>query len=338
MENIECSIAVDVMGGDNAPNEIVLGIIDAIKDFKNIEILAVGDEDSIVRILDENNFSSERIKIVHTDEVIETSESPVIAIRSKKNSSLVTAIKLVNEKRVAGCLSAGNSGALLVGAQTYIKKIGNIKRSPLAPIIPTLKGPAVLVDCGANVDSKPEYLVDFARLGYFYAKKFCNIDNPKVAILNIGAEEEKGNKLVKETFPLLKSDKIINFIGSIEARDILTGYADVIICDAFVGNVALKVTEGIFSLFMSTLKSTIMTNPKTKIGGLLIKKQLKKSLKPFDISMYGGAPLLGLDGLVVKCHGNATRKEIYNGIRQTYEFSKNKINNIIREELEKNGV
>lgn len=337
MDKKEIVISVDVMGGDNAPTEIVQGIIEALKEISNLKIIAVGDKTVIENIIKESNFESNRLEILHTEEIIETSESPLKAVRTKRDSSLVRAIRLVGDGITTGCVSAGNSGALLVAAQAYIKRINGIKRTPLAPIIPTKKGAAILVDCGANVDARPEHLSDFAKLGSIYAESVGGIKNPKVALLNIGAEEEKGNKLVKETFPLIKELKNINFVGSIEARDILNGDVDVIVCDAFAGNIALKVTEGVFSMCMSTFKSALLSNIKTKIGAFLIKDSLRKALKPFDISKYGGAPLLGLEGLVVKCHGNAKRTEILNGIRQTYEFAIKDINTLIKKEIDKYG-
>lgn len=327
-------IAVDVMGGDFAPKAALEGIIEAIDKHAQLYVIAVGDEDAIKRFLIDKAYDEKRLKIYHTDEVIETAEQPVSAVKAKRNSSLVRAVRLVKEGEADGALSAGNSGALLVAAQAYLKRIKGVKRTPLAPVIPTLKGPGILVDCGANIDARPEHLLTFAKLGSIYLENVCSIKNPKVAIVNIGAEEEKGNKLVKETFPLLRECKEINFIGSIEAREILSGYADVIVCDAFVGNVILKLTEGILNIGKDMLKETIMSSIKTKIGALLLKNKLKQSMTPFDVSRYGGAPLLGLSGLVVKCHGNAKKKEFYNSLTQSLDFVKLGINDIIKTHME----
>ncbi|MCR5784800.1 MAG: phosphate acyltransferase PlsX [Eubacterium sp.] len=326
-------IAVDAMGGDNAPFEIVKGATDALSRSENIYIYLVGKEEIIKKELENLTYPKERLSIVDAPDVIETAEPPVMAIRKKKESSLVKALRLVKDKEADAFVSAGSSGAILVGGQLIIGKAKGVKRAPLAPLIPTEKGVALLIDCGANVDARAEHLVQFARMGSLYMEDVVGIKNPRVAIVNIGAEEEKGNALVKETYPMLKSLEDINFVGSIEARDIPHGDADVVVCEAFVGNVILKLYEGVGAVMLSVIKQGLLSSLKAKIGALLIKPALKKTLKRFDASEYGGAPLLGLKGLVVKAHGSSNAKEIANAILQCEKFTKQKINDKITEVL-----
>ena len=232
-------VAVDAMGGDNAPGEIVKGAVDAIAKDKNIKVFLVGKEEAIKAELEKNNYSGDQIEIVNATEVIETAEPPVNAIRKKKDSSMVVGMKMVREGAADAFVSAGSSGALLVGGQVIVGRIKGVDRAPLAPLIPTKKGVSLLIDCGANVDARPSLLLQFAKMGSIYMENVVGIKNPTVGIVNIGAEEEKGNALVKETFPQLKALPGINFIGSVEAREIPHGQADVVVCEAFVGNVDL---------------------------------------------------------------------------------------------------
>lgn len=324
-------VAVDAMGGDNAPGEIVKGVVDAINAKDDIKVVLYGIENQVEAELNKYTYDKSRIEIVNATEVIETAESPVNAVRKKTDSSLVKAMYAVKNGECDAVVSAGSSGAILVGGQVIVGRLKGVDRSPLAPVIPTLEGGAILIDCGANVDAKPQWLVQFAQMGSIYCKSILGKENPRVAIVNIGAEEEKGNSLVKQTMPLLKELKNINFIGSIEARDIPYGYADVIVCDAFVGNVILKMLEGTASMLLSEIKATMMSNVKTKIGALLIKKKLKEKLKTFDAKEYGGAPLLGLTGLVVKTHGNSEAIEVKNSILQCKMFKDYSVNDKIME-------
>ena len=305
-------VALDAMGGDNAPVAIVQGAVDAINTSKDIKVFLVGKETLVKEELEKYNYNAEQVEIVDATEVIEMAEPPVMAIRKKKDSSIVKALHLVKEGTCDAFVSAGSSGAVLVGGQLIVGRIKGVERPPLAPLIPTETGASLLIDCGANVDARPSHLVQFAKMGSVYMENVMGIKNPKVAIVNIGAEEEKGNALVKETFPLLKNTPEINFIGSIEARDIPKGYADVIVCEAFVGNVILKLYEGVGGTLIKKVKEGMMTSLRSKIGALLVKPALKTCLKSFDLEEYGGAPLLGLKGLVVQY----TRYDRWQGICQ----------------------
>lgn len=324
-------VAVDAMGGDNAPVELVKGAVEAANECDRLIVRLIGDQTIIEKELTNYQYNNAQIEIVHTTEVIETGEHPVEAIRKKKDSSIVVGMKQVKSGDVNAFVSAGSSGAILVGGQTLVGRIKGVERPPLAPLIPTAKGVSLLIDCGANVDAKPSYLVQFAKMGSIYMENIVGIKNPKVAIVNIGAEEEKGNALVKETFPLLKECHDINFVGNIEARDIPNGDADVIVCDAFVGNVILKLYEGLGATLINEIKAGMMSTTKSKIGALLAKPALKKILKKFDGDTYGGAPLLGLKGLVVKTHGNSRSIEVKNSILNAIKFSDQKINEKIKE-------
>lgn len=326
-------VAVDAMGGDNAPEEIVKGSVEAINEHDNINVILVGQQDKIEAELKKYTYNSNQLKVVNATEIIEMAEPPVMAIRKKKDSSLVVAMNLVKNNEADALVSAGSTGAVLVGGQVLVGRIKGIERPPLAPLIPTAKGVSLLVDCGANVDARASHLVQFAKMGSIYMESIMGIKNPRVAIVNIGAEEEKGNMLVKETFPLLKNCSDINFIGSIEARDIPAGYADVIVCEAFVGNVILKLYEGVANELTGKIKESMMATLKSKIGALLVKPQLKKTLKGFDTSKYGGAPLLGLNGLVVKTHGSSKAIEIKNSIVQCISFKEEKFNEKINEKI-----
>lgn len=325
-------IALDCMGGDNAPGEIVKGAVLAANENKGMLIKLVGREDDIKKEL-EKYPSSDKLEIVDAKEVIETGEPPVAAIRKKKDSSLVKCMYMVKKGEADAMVSAGSTGANLVGGHVIIGRIKGVERPPLAPLIPTKTGFSLLIDCGANVDARPSHLLQFAKMGSVYMENVVGVKNPKVALVNIGAEEEKGNALVKETYPLLKEMEGINFIGNIEARDIPNGDADVIVCDAFVGNVILKLYEGVASVLIDKIKGSMMNSIKTKIGALLIKKDLKKTLKGFSLEEHGGAPLLGLNGLLVKTHGSSKAIEIKNSILQCITFNELDINNKFKEKL-----
>ena len=326
-------IAVDAMGGDNAPAEVVKGAVDACLARNDVKLFLLGKEESVREELKKYNYPGEQIEVVDAPEVIEMAEPPVLAIRKKKQSSIVVGMNMVKQKEADAFVSAGSSGAILVGGQTIVGRIKGIRRPPLAPLIPTETGVSLLIDCGANVDARPEHLLQFAQMGSIYMEQVVGIKNPRVAIVNIGAEEEKGNALVKETYPLLLDCKDINFIGSIEAREIPHGGADVIVCEAFVGNVILKLYEGLGATLIGVIKKGMLSTLRSKIGALLVKPALKETLKTFDASEYGGAPLLGLNGLVVKTHGSSKAKEITNSILQCVTFHEKDINAIFREKI-----
>lgn len=327
------NVAVDAMGGDYAPEETVAGAVAAVNARKDIKVFLIGREEAVSCELKKHTYNTEQIELVNATEVIETEESPVIAIRKKKDSSIVVGMNMVRHQEADAFVSAGSSGAVLVGGQVIVGRIKGVERPPLAPLIPTETGVSLLIDCGANVDARASHLVQFAKMGSIYMEHVVGIKNPKVAIVNIGAEEEKGNALVKETFPLLKACEDINFIGSIEAREIPRGQADVIVSEAFVGNVILKLYEGVGAVLIHKVKSGMMGSLRSKIGALLVKPALKETLKSFDASRYGGAPLLGLNGLVVKTHGNSKRTEICNSIIQCVTFKEQQINERIKESL-----
>lgn len=326
-------VAVDAMGGDNAPGEIISGAVMAVNQRSDIKVFLIGQEKTVSNELKKHTYNTEQIEVIHASEVIATDEPPVHAIRKKKDSSIVVGMNMVRHGEADAIVSAGSSGAILVGGQVIVGRIKGVERPPLAPLIPTETGVSLLIDCGANVDARPSHLVQFAKMGSIYMEHIMGIKNPRVAIVNIGAEEEKGNALVKETFPLLKECKDINFTGSIEAREIPHGAADVIVSEAFVGNVILKLYEGVGATLISKVKAGMMTSLRSKIGALLVKPALKETLKSFDASQYGGAPLLGLNGLVVKTHGSSKGIEVCNSIIQCVTFKEQGINEKIKNSL-----
>ena len=327
------NVCLDAMGGDNAPGEIVKGAVDAVNESKKVKVTLVGQEAAIKNELSKYTYDEGQIEIVNAEEIIDPNEPPVLAIRKKKDSSIVKGLELVKEGKCDAFLSAGSSGAVLVGGQVIIGRIKGVERPPLAPLMPTEKGVSLLIDCGANVDARPNHLVQFAKMGSIYMENIVGVKNPRVAIVNIGLEEEKGNALVKETYPLLKACPDINFIGSIEARNIPAGDADVIVCEAFTGNVILKMYEGTARSLLHVIKKGMVSTTRAKIGALLIKPALKKTLKGFTLEDHGGAPLLGLNGLVIKTHGSSTANEIRNSVLEAITFMEQDINGKIKAKL-----
>ena len=328
-------IALDAMGGDYAPVETVHGAVDAVAEHPEIKVLLVGKQDEIEKELQKYSYNKENIEVLNATEIIEMGEVPTKAIREKKDSSLVVAMKLVHDGQADAVVSAGSTGAILVGGQLVVGRIKGIKRPALAPFLPSKKGFSLLIDCGANVDARPEHLVQFAQMGTVYFENVMGKKNPTVGIVNIGTEEEKGNQLVKETYPLLKECEGINFIGSVEAREIASGGADILVCEAFVGNVILKFFEGVALTFLGCIKEGLMSSLRTKLGALMVKPALKGLVKTFDVSSQGGAPLLGLKGLVVKAHGNSKAKEIKTALCQCIAFKENSINEKITDMIQK---
>jgi glycerol-3-phosphate acyltransferase PlsX len=326
-------IVVDAMGGDNAPEWIIKGAVEAVNEGARAEIVLTGDEKKIKSELAKYSYEKNKISVVGTTEEITCHDAPVQAVRTKKDSSLVVGMNMVKNGEADAIISAGSSGAVLAGGQLIVGRSKGVKRTPLAPLLPTSKGFSLLIDCGANVDARPEHLVQFAKMGSIYMENIEGIKNPRVAIVNIGDEEEKGNALVKETYPLLKECKDINFIGSIEAREIPNGAADVIVCEAFVGNVILKLYEGLAKMILGEIKKSLMSSLKSKIGALLIKSSLKGLVKTFNAKNKGGAPLLGLKGLVVKIHGNSKNEEVKSAIFQCVNFHETGVSEKISEKI-----
>ena len=326
-------VALDAMGGDNAPGEIVKGAVDAVNTSSECFVYLVGQEEAVKAELAKYTYNEKQIEVVNATEVIETGEPPVMAIRRKKDSSIVKALNMVKKKEADAFVSAGSSGAILVGGQVIVGRLPGVERPPIGAIVPTDKGCVLIVDSGANVDARPAFLVQWAKMGSIYMENIEKIEKPRVAIVNIGDEEEKGNALVKETYPLLKECKDINFVGSIEAREIPNGAADVIVCEAFVGNVILKLYEGLAKMLLGEIKKAVMSSFKSKIGGALIKDSLGELKERFNAKTKGGAPLLGLKGLVVKIHGNSHNEEVKSAIFQCINFSETGVNAKIAEKL-----
>ena len=316
----EVRVALDAMGGDNAPAEIVKGAVEAVSKNERLKVFLVGKEAEVKKELAASGYAGDSISVVPASEVIGTADHPVEAIRKKKDSSIVVGLRMVKNNEADAFASSGNSGAVMVGGQAIVGRIRGIERPPFASVIPTEKGCSLLLDCGANVDTRSDHLVKFARIGSIYMSDVVGVKDPSVGLVNIGAEEDKGNMLVKETMPLLKECDGIRFIGSVEARDIPAGAADVLVCDGFAGNIVLKMYEGTATVLLRVIKKGLMSSLRTKIGALLIKPALKNVLKDYDATAYGGAPLIGLKGLVVKMHGNAKSREVNNTLMQCIQF------------------
>ncbi len=324
-------IALDGMGGDNAPVSNVKGAVDAINEYKNVELIVTGDKEILEKEFAKYEFDKNRLEIIHTTEVVENEDKPVKAIRSKKDSSMVVALRMVKEGKAEAVVSAGNTGALLAGGLFVVGRIKGIDRPCLCPAIPNVnKGMTIIADGGANADCKPRNLVDFAAMSNIYAKKVLCINNPKIGLANIGSEEGKGNDLVKKAYEELKNIDI-NFIGNVEARDVINDFTDIIVCDGFTGNILLKSTEGVAMSVMKLIKETLLSSTKGKIGAMLIKDDLKKLKSYMDYSEYGGAPLLGVNGGVIKAHGSSNSTAIKNAINQGIKFAKGNVVEDIKE-------
>lgn len=328
-------IVLDAMGGDYGPIVTVLGGIEAVKDY-GIDIILTGDADKIQDELRKYDYPKEHVEVIHCNEEITNEDKPVAAIRRKKNSSMVVGLNLVKDKKADAIISAGNTGALLAGGLFILGRIKGIDRPALAPVYPTIKGVSILIDGGANADCKPRNFLEFGIMGNIYASKVLNIKSPKVCIANIGIEEGKGNDITKEAYKLCKKGKF-NFIGNIEARDIPSGYADVIISDGFTGNIILKLTEGIAGTIFNELKEEFTKNTLRKLGATFLKSGLKDFKKKFDYTEYGGAPFLGVEGNLIKAHGSSDAKAIKNAIRQAKSFVENNVVEDISKEISELG-
>ncbi len=329
--------AVDGMGGDFSPSAIVEGAVLAVKEYNDIELIITGPEEAIAKELSKYDYDKEKITIVNATEMISPNEEPVKAIRRKKDSSISKALQLVKEKKVDGIISAGSTGAFLAGCTLIVGRLKGIDRPALAPVLPGINGPFMIIDVGANADCKPHYLVQFALMGKIYFENVLNTKNPTIGLINIGAEEEKGNELTKNAHKLLKTTDY-NFVGNVEPRDITQGDVKVLVCDGFVGNTVLKMYEGVAASIFSILKENIMSSFTTKLGGMLLKPVFKKIKSDFDYTEYGGAAFLGVNGICVKAHGSSNAKAFKNAIKQAKIAYDNKIVEKIQIELENLGT
>lgn len=326
-------IALDAMGGDYAPAVTVEGAVEAVNEWNNLSVILVGNEIELETELKKKNYPPSSISIKHASQTVGMDESPAVALRQKKDSSIRIAVELVKSGEADAMVSAGNSGVAMATALFVLGKLRGVERPAIAAVMPTLKGLFVLIDAGANVDCKPLHLLQFAVMGEAYARNIFNIDAPKIALLGIGEEDAKGNELTKETFKLLK-DSNINFIGNIEGKDIFTGDADVVVCDGFVGNIALKISEGLAEAITKMLKREISDRTSGRFGYLLLKDALKNFRKKTDYAEYGGAPLLGISRSCIISHGRSTTKAIKNAIRLAGEFYMKGVIDIIATEFD----
>ncbi|MGL5313937.1 MAG: phosphate acyltransferase PlsX [Peptostreptococcaceae bacterium] len=323
-------IVIDGMGGDNAPKSNVEGVVNAINEYK-VDLIITGDKNVLEKEFSNYEFDRSKLEIVHTTEIIENEDKPVKAIRSKKDSSMVVALRLVKEGKADAVISAGNTGALLAGGLFVVGRIKGIDRPCLCPALPNVnRGMTLIADGGANADCKPRNLVEFAGMSNIYAKKVLGMENPRVALANVGIEEGKGNDLVKKSYEELKKLDF-NFIGNVEAREVINSYTDIIVCDGFTGNILLKSTEGVAMSVMKLIKETLLSSTKGKLGAMLIKDDLKKLKSFMDYAEYGGAPLLGVNGGVIKAHGSSDSRAIKNAINQGIKFAKGNVVEEIKE-------
>jgi phosphate acyltransferase len=324
-------LAIDAMGGDHAPKEIVLGAMKAIQQYPQLHITLVGDEAKISSTL----TNRERIEVLHTEEVILGTDEPVRAVRRKKNASMVLAAQLVADGKADACISAGNTGALMAAGLFVVGRIEGIERPALTPTLPTIGGEGfLLLDVGANVDAKPEHLLQYAIMGSIYSEKVRGIQNPRVGLLNIGTEEKKGNDLTKQTFELLKTAPI-NFIGNVEARDLLEGVADVVVTDGFTGNMVLKTIEGTALSIFKMLKQALNSSLKSKLAAAVLKPDLYKLKNKMDYSEYGGAGLFGLKAPVIKAHGSSDAQAVFSAIKQAILMVDQDVTPLIKQVIEK---
>ena len=313
--------AIDVFGVDNAPNAVIDGCLDALEKNDDFCLILTGDEQKIRGLLSERAYDSSRIEIVHAPEVITCEESPTAAIKRKTESSLVKALRIVANKEADCFISAGSSGAVLAGATLIVKRIRGILRPALAPVLPSLKGPVMLIDCGANADCKPEYLVQFAAMGTAYMENVLGIKNPRVGIISNGAEEGKGNELTKSAYALLKTTGGINFLGNCESREVMSGDYDVVVCDGFVGNAILKSMEGTIHALLTMLKAELTSKTLSKVGAAICRSSFRSLKTKMDYKEYGGAPLLGINGGIIKAHGSSDAKAISSAIEQARKLT-----------------
>ena len=332
-------IAVDVYGGDNAPGCVIDGALEALRAMDDVSILFCGAQAEVEGLLNGREYDAQRVSIVDAPDIITNHESPTLAIRRKLNSSMVRAMDLVKKGEADAVVTAGSTGAALAGGIFRMGRIRGIDRPALGPVLPTSgEHPVILIDCGANADCKPDYLVQFALMGQAYMKGVMGIANPKVGLLNVGAEDEKGNELCKAVFPLLKDHPGVNFYGNVEARDVLMGVVQVIVCDGFSGNILLKSTEGAAQLIFGKLKKGLMSSTRSKLGALMVKPALKTVKNELDYEQYGGAALLGVKGALVKAHGSSKGHAYACAIAQAHTMVKGGVVGIIAQSLEESGA
>ena len=333
-------IVIDVFGADY-PEEVVKGAVTAANLIEDVKLVLTGDKEKIQKVMDECGYTGDRIEIIHAPEVIDCNESPTMAIRRKKDSSLVSALNLLKEdKDVIGMISAGSTGAVLAGGLFVVGRMDGVKRPALAPFMPTETGGKVLlIDCGANVDCKPEYLLQFAIMGSIYVKSMLGIENPRVGLISNGVEDHKGNEQIHQTFELLKNCKEINFVGNMEARDMFSGDYDVLVADGFTGNIAMKSAEGTMNTFMSVLKQEIKGGGLfAKIGAMFLKKTFKKIKSRLSYTEVGGSPFLGIEKILIKSHGSSKAKTIYSCVLQVLEIHKSNYIEKMREGIKNSSI
>ncbi|MFT9494554.1 phosphate acyltransferase PlsX [Anaerosolibacter sp.] len=328
-------IAVDGMGGDHAPREIVKGCVEALND-SEVEIILVGNQDQLEKELKKYTFDSARLHIQHTSEIITNDDKPVQAIRSKKDSSLVVGLNMVKEGTADAFVSAGNTGAILAGSIFRVGRIKGVDRPAIAAVYPTHKGISLLVDAGANAECKARNLLEFGVMGSIYAERVFGKPKPSIGLVNIGSEEGKGTDLIRDAHSLYQKLNL-NYVGNAEARDLPKGIVDVIVCDGFIGNVILKLTEGVAMTMFSMLKEKFTENIFNKLGAAILKPSLREFKKTLDYTEYGGAPLLGVNGAVIKAHGSSNAKAIKNAIKQAKIFAEQEVVGMISNEIEKIG-
>ena len=333
-QTMSVNIVIDTLGGDNGAPVCVAGAVKGLKKNPDVKLYLTGRKKEIDGLLSKYDYDKNRIEVVDCSEEITCHDAPVEAVKKKKDSSLVVGLNLVKEGKADAFVSAGSSGAVLAGGSLIVGRAKGVKRTPLAPLIPTTEGMSLLIDCGANVDAKPEVLVQFAKMGSIYMENIVGVKNPRVAIVNIGTEEEKGNALVKETYPLMEKAPY-NFVGNVEARDIPLDQADVVVTDGFGGNLILKYTEGLASALMGTIKQELMADTRGKIAGLIAKPAFKRVKKTMSSDEIGGAPLLGVQGAVIKAHGSSNAYAFCSAIGQCVKMIDGNVVQIIAEGVKK---
>ena len=334
-------ILIDVYGGDYSPDELVKGAIISVKEIPDLELILTGKKDEIEKIIKAEGYSGERLEVVDAPGVIDCNESPTMAIRRKKDSSLVTALSMLKERDdIIGMISAGSTGAVLAGGLFVVGRMEGVKRPALSPFLPTVSGgKTLLIDCGANVDCKPEYLLQFAIMGSIYVKAMLGIENPRVGLISNGVEEHKGNEQIHQTYELLKNCKEINFVGNMEAREMFSGDYDVLVADGFTGNVAMKSAEGTINTFMTVLKNEIKGGGlRAKIGYLFLKPVFKKIKKQLNYTDVGGSPFLGLNKILIKSHGSSKAKTIYSCVLQVLDIHKSNYIEQMREGIKNSSI